>query len=318
MTYRFPAALALTVLLAGCGGNPFGATDGDGDGTGGTGTNTIPANLKVNVGGASYSDRGTASTADDTLSLMIAGLDSTPTTVQYVRDQTLDVPGYVAFKMQEDALDRMFIALAAESQDGSVRAVTAADGGQFQRYYGGGYYERTGAFDKPAIGTGPGAGQVSYAGAYAGVANGGAPNTHTLPVPPGTDPSLVPDQPGRITGDIFLNANFADGEMLVNGSIYNRVIADTGYALGDVILLPASIAEDGTFAGNVEGPQPNVGTVTGGYGGIFGGTDAASVAGLVHLTAFDDAFENEQEHGVFVLTQCGLPGDDPICAGVAP
>lgn len=305
-------ALWALILLAGCGGNPIdnGGTGGGGGGGGGTDL-PIPVSLARNVTAAAYD-------ADaQTLQLQLSGLDTTPITATYSRAEKLDVPGYQAYKVQEDALDRMFIALAAESQDGSVRAVTAADGGQFNRYFGGGYYERDGGFDRPTIGTGPAAGQVSYAGDYAGVTNIGAPgNPDVIPVPPGTDPSLIPDQPARVSGDIFLNVNFA--ENLVNGSIYNRVIVDGNFQLQDVVLLPSDIAADGTFLGTAEGRIPNEDEIAGNYGGVFGGTDAAAVAGVVSLTKFDDDVEDEVEHGVFVLTQCGLPDDAAICDTVAP
>ena len=54
------------------------------------------------------------------------------------------------------------------------------------------------------------------------------------------------------------------------------------------------------------------------YGGIFGGVDARSVAGLVNLTEFEADWDNEREHGVFVLTQCGPFNLSPICTMVAP
>lgn len=316
MLQRPLLSLALLGFLAACGGsNPFtpiGGEDDPGDdgGTGGGGGTSpvVPEALSSNVNDVDYDGA--------TLRIDMDGLDSTPDMVTFERYAKLDVPGYEAFIMQEDALDRMFVALAAESQDGATRAVAVADGGQFQRYFGGGYYERDGAFDRPDIGTGPGAGQVSYAGNYAGVTNVNAPGADLIAPDPGTDPSLLPDQPARVTGDIFLNVNFSDNQ--VNGSIYNRVIVDRSFTLDDVILLPTTIATDGTFAGTVEGPAPDEGDVTGNYGGIFGGTESSSVAGVVYLTAFEADFENEQEHGVFVLTQCGLPGDAAICDQVAP
>lgn len=307
MTRRILSSLLCAGLLAGCGGNPFLTEDDPGTDTGG-GTTDIPEALRTNVNDVQY----------DGLTLQIAmdGLDSTPTMVTFDRYAALDVPGYQAFKVQEDALDRMFVALAAESQDGATRAVAVADGGQFQRYFGGGFYERDGAYDKPDIGPGPGAGQVSYAGNYAGVTNVNGTGADLIPPAPGTDPALLPDQPARVTGDIFMNVNFSDNQ--VNGTIYNRVIVDSGFSLLDVILLPTTIATNGTFQGDVEGPTPNEAVVTGNYGGIFGGTNSSSVAGVVHLTAFDAGLEREQEHGVFVLTQCGLPGDAAICSQVSP
>lgn len=313
MSQRSILFLALAGFLSACGGNPFGnagedGSGGDSGGGGGGSAATIPESLRGHVNEVAYNGV--------TLRIDMDGLDSTPVMVTFERYAGLDVPGYQAFKVQEDALDRMFVALAAESQDGSTRAVAVADGGQFQRYFGGGYYERDGGFDRPTIGTGPGAGQVSYAGDYAAVTNVGAPGGDLIPPAPGTDPALLPEQPARVTGDIFLNVNFSDNQ--VNGTIYNRVIVDSGFSLDDVILIPTTIATNGTFSGTVEGDAPNEGDASGTYGGIFGGTDSASVAGVVHLTSFDSGFVNEQEHGVFVLTQCGRPGDSAVCDQVAP
>lgn len=305
-------AITAFALLSACDGNPVaapGAGGGD-DGGGGEETLAIPTDIASAVRSAVYD-------ADaETLRLQLVGIDSTPVVATYERRENLDVPGYQAFVAQEDSLDRMFIALAAESRDGSVRAVTSADGGQFNRYFGGGYYEREGAFDRPAVGAGPAAGQVSYAGDYAGVLNGGGSGDDLLPPPPGTDPALLPNQPARVSGDVFINANFSDN--LVNGAVFNRVVVDNGFELRDVILLPTSITEDGTFEGDAEGPSPDADDVSGQYAGVFGGRNAASVAGLVYLDDFDPDLENEQERGVFVLRQCGLDGDSSLCDGTQP
>ncbi|MGO4909567.1 hypothetical protein ACEN2J_14680 [Pseudorhodobacter sp. W20_MBD10_FR17] len=59
------------------------------------------------------------------------------------------------------------------------------------------------------------------------------------------------------------------------------------------------------------------------YGGVFGGTQASSVAGAVQLgsvyNAADTQISGALERGVFVLDQCGLTataGGD--CLGTAP
>jgi len=298
--------LAAALAIAACSTDE---TDGGGGGGGGDPTSPVtPDALKVNVSQIIYDGA--------TLQVSIDYLDSTPVMVEYLRAPTLDLPGYQAFMMQEDALDRLFVALAAESDDGSVRAITAGDGGQFNRYFAGGVYEREGAFLRPVIGTGPGAGQVSYAGSYAAVTNVGITGGATFlgdPVTPGTDPSLIPGQPGRVSGDIFLNVNFSDDS--VNGAIYNRMLVDLGFSLEDVILVRTSIAADGTFLGEAEYDDlTSIGT----YGGIFGGVDARSVAGLVNLTEFERDWDDEREHGVFVLTQCGPYNASPLCTMVAP
>jgi hypothetical protein len=159
----------------------------------------------------------------------------------------------------------------------------------------------------------PDNGLVSYAGTYAGLLNVGTTNG-TLPVPPGTDPSLIPERASRVTGDIFLNADFTDNA--VEGAITNRQSADLGTVFADVILVPTAIDGNGRFQGSAEAPggQPAIGS----YAGLFGGTGATSVAGGTHLQYFDDRFTNEEERGVFVLTRCGLAGDAPICDGVNP
>ncbi|SEN17255.1 hypothetical protein SAMN04488103_103282 [Gemmobacter aquatilis] len=306
-------ALAAALLVSACGGNPWVEDDGDSDGDGVPDTVEVPATLAVNVSAAAYDAE------NNVLQLAISGVDATPVLATYDRYKKLDVPGYKAFKMQEDPLDRMFVALAAQSKDGSVRAVTAADGGQFDHYFGGGSFERDGKFDRPTIGTGPGAGQVSYAGSYAAVQNINAPgDPDVMPVPGGTDDAVKPHQPSRVSGDIFLNANFSDN--LVNGVIYNRVLVDHAVSLEDVILVPAAITDQGSFSGTVSEDEANedANGITGTYGGVFGGTDSGAVAGLVHLDEFLDETQQEEEHGVFVLTQCGMPGDAKICDGVEP
>ena len=116
--------IAALLLLAACGGNPLpdpGDGDGDGDG-GGTGTITVPESLAVAVKGAKYDPD------QDRLQLTIALDSSNPVLATYERAENLDVKGYKAYKIQEDPLDRMFVALAAESADGKTRAVTVADG----------------------------------------------------------------------------------------------------------------------------------------------------------------------------------------------
>ncbi len=304
---------AALLAIAACSGAAVIGPAGDDGGGGGGGvdpaTSTVPDALKVNLDAVDFD--GT------TMKVTISSLDSTPAEVTYLRDARLDVPGYTAYRMQEDALDRIFVALGAISADASVAAVTVGDGGQFGRYFAGGSYSRSGDFDRPEIGTGPGAGQVSYAGSYAAVTNvgvgRGGPTDVSLPLTTPVDGSLLPEQPARVAGDIFLNANFSDNS--VNGSIYNRVIVDNGMALSDVVLVETEIGTDGTFLGGAEYSDQ---TPIGNYGGIFGGTDANSVAGLVHLTEFELTMDNEQEHGVFVLTQCGPNNTLPVCSNVAP
>ncbi|WP_417523150.1 thymidylate synthase [Marinovum sp.] len=264
----------------------------------------------------------------NTITVAIRSLDGTPSQNTFTRNAALDTAGYLAYTAQEDALDRMFVALAGSSLDGSVHAGTVADGGQFNRYFGGGFYERDGSFSPPAIGTGPGEGQVSYAGNYAAVTNIGAVDgDHLITVPPGPGGGAsLPDLPReshRVSGTIFLNANFVDNA--VNGEISDRIlispVGGAQTALEDVTLIVAPIDTNGEFYGDVEisdDATDSPGTGIGNYGGIFGGSGASSVAGLVHLSGHIPNVDSEVEHGVFVLTQCGQPNDSAICDLVAP
>lgn len=280
-------------------------------------TSEIPESLANNLRSISFNP-----TAGN-ITVEMTGLDTTPLRAVYTRRPSMDVAGYTAYAVQEDALDRLFVALVAESGDGSVQAGVVADGGQFNRVFSGGYYQKSGAFTRPTLGTGPGAGQVSYAGTYGALVNGGGDGSELLPVPDpgGVDPVLLPGQPAQITGSVFINANFADNT--VSGAIYNRILVDQGFTLDSIILLPTDIAVDGTFFGDVEpsGRDESGGTGgsnTGEFGGTFGGNSASSVGGIVVLSDFDTRLLNEEELGVFVLTQCGLPGDAAICDNVAP
>lgn len=242
----------------------------------------------------------------------IGALDTAPVQAAYQRNPDLDVPGFRAYSIQEDALDRFFAALAARSPDGTSEAVVAIDGGQFNTFYGGATFRQVGEYS-PHVPTQPDNGLVSYAGRYGGLMNVDAPPTELRPVPPGTDPALVPGQPSRVSGDVFLNADFTDNA--VNGAITNRRWVDYGVALGDVILVPADIAANGSFSGTAETPdQDALGT----YAGTFGGAGASSAAGGVVLTEFLESVDNEEERGVFVLGRCGLARDPAICDAVDP
>lgn len=303
------AGICLFALTAcGSGTDPdAGDADADPDAV----PNSIPETLRENLHEATYN------ASAQTLTLNMSSLDAGQVTAVYNRNRGLDVGTYEAYTLQDDPLDRHFTALVAQSTDPdqSVRAGAVADGGQFNRYFPGGFYERDGDFTPPS----EAAGLVSYAGVYAAVTNVNAPGADLLPIPgPAIDPSRQPRQSARIEGHIFLNAEFGDNT--VNGNITNRVLMDYGTALPNVVLLPTEIDANGEFLGTTEYADR---TVNGEYGGIFGGTDASAVGGVVALTSFDGpgnplGFEDEEERGVFVLIQCGLPGEDPICANVNP
>ena len=306
--FRNLVSIGLIAGLAACGGgegnNPI---NGGGGGGGGTTQNDIPEELARNLQRINYN-------ADtDTLIVEISSLDSGDTTATYDRNAALDVPGYSAFTLQDDPLDRMFVALVAASTDGSVQAGVVADGGQFNRFFSGGFYERTGPYSQPTTG------QVSYAGAYAGITNLSAAGDNLLDPPPGTDPSLLPNEPRITVGTAFLNVSFGDNS--VNGAIFDRSFADDGETLPDVTLVETALDNNGEFLGTVEfSGRPDEGGI-GSFGGILGGEGATSVAGVIYLDSIylsDDprnsGFENEV--GVFVLPQCGTPGAPAVCDGL--
>ena len=304
-------------LLAACGGNPLGGGDDGGGGGGADDTITVPENVRNNVNNIAYD------AATDTFRVEIEAFDTSPVVATWARDARFDTAGYRGYAVQEDPLDRLFIGLGKTSDDGTVTAAVAGDGGQFNKFYSGGDYTRSGAFTPPAGTADPGSGQVSYAGSYAGLTNIPGPGGDLLPVAPGTDPEVLPNQASRVAGDIFLNANFGDNA--VNGAVYNRVLVDYGFGLQSVILVGGVIAANGTFAGQAErwvnddSSQPVVGE----FAGVFGGANAGNVGGVVALeelygTATGEVLEAAQERGVFVLRQCGLTGDAAICDGALP
>lgn len=307
--HRTSFLLAAALGLAGCGdGQPFtfGAeiTDPAGDDTTGNG---IPEDIGRNVELVA----GTA--GDGTVDVTVTGLDGAPAPVSFVRNTNLDVPGYSAYSYQDDPLDRFFVAMVANSNDGDLLGAAVMDGGQFTEYYGGVYYEQIGPYTADT-------GQVSYAGAYVGLTNIGIFGNELLPVPVGTENGDRPRQMVRLAGDIFLNVNFEEG--LINGAITDRELVDLDsdndisngiqpIELVDVFMTGGDIAADGTFSGAVLlGDQTGVGQ----YAGTFGGTGATSVAGGVFLDGdWWDEVDGENEIGLFVLTQCGEAGDDAIC-----
>lgn len=304
-------SLGLITGLAACGdGQPFtfGQTVDPGTDDSGS-TNSIDETIARNVDLVGTPSGGS-------LSVQITGLDGPAIPVSFSRNTALDVPGYEAYSYQDDPLDRFFVAMVETSADGAMLGSAVISGGQFNEYYGGVYYERVQVYTA-------GSGQVSYAGTYVGLTNINDAGDQLLPVDPGTDPSIVSGQPYIITGDIFLNANFDEATPVINGEIYNRAVLDTDVTAAngnqptpdgeilDLALTQGVIDADGNFSGAVEMPDR---TTVGTYAGQFGGTGGSSVAGGLFLDGdWWDAVENENEIGLFVLTQCGEPGDDPIC-----
>ena len=272
--------------------------------TPGTGTSVdVPAAIKGDL--TSFSYTGTS------LTFTGLGLDQSSQSATYTRNAALDVDGFLAYSQQEDPLDRLFIGLAARSSDGAATAVVGADGGQFNRWIHGASYARNGAYDAPALGNQDGQGLVSYAGSYAGLWNGGisssSPSSVLLPVDADSDPSVRPNQAARVTGSVFLNADFRQNA--VNGVIYRRSIDDTGVALPDVVLVKTGIDSNGAFSGGAEWDDR---TPIGSYAGVFAGTNSKWATGGIYLTDVIDTVEDELEVGVFLLEQCSSSAD-PAC-----
>ena len=119
---------------------------------------------------------------------------------------TLDQPGYQAYSTQDDRLDRIYVGLSATSADGAVRGTAVADGGQFNRYFRGVFYERLTPLTRPAETDAEG--QVSYAGTYAGLTNLDAQeNDVRIPLQPGDPPEAQPEQSRQTVGNVFLNVD---------------------------------------------------------------------------------------------------------------
>ncbi|WP_412506454.1 thymidylate synthase [Roseovarius sp. SYSU LYC5161] len=342
---HFVAGLMAAALLGGCGGgsNPFeedpaeDAQQNGGDGgeqdngdDGGDGTVTIDTSVSVPDGLAGNVSNVTFDAAAETLVVEGLNLDEVPFTAVYNRRPGLDREGYMAFTVQEDPLDRHYTAYAAQSNNsGSVRATTVGSPGPRNRFFEGGHFDRDGGFDRPEIS--PDSGMVSYAGDYVAVTNIGdinGPDLKEIPADVDVADELRVPQALTITGNIFVNADFADNS--VEGNIFDRQLVETAQELPSVVLLATPIAGNGTFAGDVEydigdprgetdGQFINVGS----YGGVFGGPESDGVAGVVNLEQFDGSgdpldLSNEREVGIFVLDQCGQAVSDPLCGAVNP
>jgi len=301
---RFMLGVAALAVMSACsGGNPFVAGDGDGDGTTPPGV-TIPEAVAGDMEAFVYDP------ASNTLTISGVTLDDTPFTAVYDRRPALDRPGYRAYSAQDGSLGRHTTAYVQEI-DGVAGAV-AMSGGQFGHHFGGASYGRDGDFDPPD--TTVAGGLVHYAGNYIGMLNVAGDGGDLLPVDPGTPPEVRPRQATEVTGSIFITADFAD--MSVDGVVYDRLARDAGLALEDLEIAPGEIAEDGSFSGDVT--QDNGASDRGDYGGIFGGRDASAVAGALFVEGHVTGVDNIEEHGLFVLGQCGTPGADPVCTQPHP
>ncbi|WP_299553874.1 thymidylate synthase [uncultured Tateyamaria sp.] len=325
---RIVAVCALTALVAACGNGP--RTDEDETDAGGTPTDpgdstiTVPATIANDLSGFTFVP-DPSDPSGGTLTVEGVFLDDDLPASTYQRRPGLDVPGYVAFTAQDDAIDQHTIALV-QSLNGT-RAGVIVTGGQFGTYNGGAAFARNGDFDRPPLTEETG--QVSYAGTYVGVTNLEGDDTDLLPFPADRDPSTRPGQAAVVTGEVFLNVDFSDNA--VNGVIFNRVLdlndddvfdvmapGETTSDVGNLQLDPSTIDENGAFDGNIIAEGDTSRSDIGDYAGIFGGVDSEAVAGAIfvadHLL---DGTSAEEEYGVFVLGRCGGPLESAaICADV--
>ena len=288
---KFITLSVVTVLLAGCESRATDDTAGGTPTTGGTGT---PASGTILLGDLKAADLNTAT---DELTVQIT-LDDDDTQQSYGTGAAFG--NFTRYTLQNDPVTgRFFTAFSGVSDDESVQAVVVMDGGQFNRFFGG----ATATQNSYVAPTG---GISNYAGDYVGLANIGTPVIGGGV--PGSE-SSVPNIATLVTGEVFLQADFTDSA--VNGAIYNRFFGfgPGAVAMPELVLVVGDIGADGGFGGDIELlTQDGVGS----YSGVFGGTNAASVAGVVELTGgflpggiLADG--NEREFGIFILDQQVAP-----------
>lgn len=283
---------AVTAVSACSGGNPWLDNGGGTD----PGTDpTIPAALVGDLKSVVYDPTA------QTLTVNGMTFDGGAATTVYTRNAALDRVGYEAYTAQNSSLDRHFTAYVKE-MDG-VKASIVVAGGQFNYYFGGSTYSRSGTYSAPT------SGQVTYIGNYVGLTNRPRnPATDLLTPPAGTTPLNTPRQSAEVTGRVTMTANF--NSAAIEGAVTNRVRVDGGVSIDDLELQNGTIASNGTFSGKVT--QGLISTV-GDYGGIFGGTGATSVAGTLYVKDHVTGSTNPEEYGAFVLAQCGSANADPAC-----
>ncbi|MEX0370734.1 MAG: hypothetical protein AB3N09_08895 [Tateyamaria sp.] len=321
---RTAALCALAALLVACGdGNPFTTTTT-------VTTDTVSASDPGTSDPGTDSDTSSTAVPEDILgdlnslsfnastnTLTVTGLtqDGVPLVNEYRHITSTFAPGYETFTAQNDALGRHATAFVA-SRDG-VQAGIVLTGPQFNEFFGGSYYERTGDYVAP---TAPESRfDVTYYGNYAGGLNGAGPVTDLI-TPAGLDPDVgVPAQAAYITGLMFVNVDLND--MSVEGEIYDRTafLDGSNLDLPDLVLIEGELTGNGTFAGNIEidesdpaGPGGSS-TDIGDFAGIIGGPNGETMAGGTFIERFSPDIDGEIEYGVFVLDLCEAGNTDPIC-----
>ena len=313
----FAATVALAALSA-CGdGNPFSAGQNPGDGSD-PDAFVIPQEVAGTVTNFTYNP----SAGELTLTGLLR--DGDETTVTYRRRAALDQGVYQAYTFQDDPLDEHTTVYVRER--GDVAGAVAVTGGQFTYYSGGTNFRRVGAYDPIVPSEANDRGLVTYAGEYIGLSNLNGPRTDLL-APPAVDPDAVgssvqPAQASVVNGRVLINVEFATNELA--GEVYDRVIDSERFgrvAIPDLIIVPTTMNDDGTFVAEVELPGSR--QDVGGAAGIIGGQDSDVLAGgLFAEEHFADsiAVGGEEEYGLFVLGRCGGPQQDPSteCSVVDP
>lgn len=316
---RLWMGLGLVAGLAACGGTPpFGGTVTDTGGDPDNGVAPIPEELADRVESFTYDP--------DNQTLSVEGVpgDDGPYTGVYRRRAALDQAGYEAYTAQDGSLDRHSTAFVRDIN--GTRAAVIVTGVQFEQVYGGLAYGNAGDFVAPEPPASEGeSGLVTYAGSYVGLLNGAGSNEDLHPTNGGDQGQEVSAQAAETRGSVLLTADFSDAE--VAGIIYDREAVDYSESqpgvtpnavdplqLEDIALESSVIESDGTFFGSATVNDGNVGN----FGGIFGGDGATEVAGGINVSNHINAFQNEIEWGVFVLSQCGTPGEDPMCNQPVP
>ncbi|MGH1330840.1 MAG: hypothetical protein ACRBBK_08160 [Paracoccaceae bacterium] len=266
--------------------------------------NTLPESIGGNL------NRITFNPTTETLQVDMTALDASEALATYTRTPALDQDGYLAYQVNEGNLQRTFTALTRQSDRGTVLAAVVADGGQFNRRFGGGYYARLVPLTMPVPDGTPNSGLVTYTGDYIGLFTPGASSGI-----PGIPSEVDTATNYRVTGDILLNASFAD--LAVNGAVFNRSAIDASgaevFTLESVALIYTDIDEEtGSFLGEVEFIAVDQ-NVIGNYGGAFAGTDASDVGGVLLINPIRDE-DGMWENGAFVLGVCGMPGEGTLCA----
>lgn len=236
---------------------------------------------------------------------------------------------YLAFTHQEAPDAPAFLAFVAANDRGSLIALAAADRGLADSHLAGGSYWSLTDLTAPA------AGSFDYAGTYVGIVVPGSRATIATGYPEVGDEL----EPWLTEGRILLTGDFGSPRV-VSGRIQDRVLRDLSgrvidaiivddldpmtpddpigtATLADLSLNSAMIDVTGEFLGQVAfaaAPGTGIGT----YGGLFGGTGASDLAGVLWLTPIEGQ-PGIFEYGAFNLPRCdlqtGVVGSDisPLC-----